>query len=281
MAAVSTSVPELWRTGVNLTLPKRSRVLVPGAYVNFDAQVSGAGDTIHFNEVSNMSVVSYNGTDALTYDNIGVEDVSLTLDQYGSVTFKVRDIDAKQSQLSLLTSGVQKATEDLTEFYDKAAVAALSAAGDAASWDEDFDLADISTGDKVVGLITDAVAAMVSAGETENGFRALISPQVWATLVKAKYLGSGSEAAANVVANGTIGNIAGVNVAMVPSLAKATEDLYVYKPDAIVFAQQLHNPETLRLETSYATAFRALSIHGVKVLRSTAVVRITEADDAS
>lgn len=281
MALSSTSAPELWRQGVNLALPKRARVIVPGSYVNMDAQVAGPGSIVTFNEVSNLTIADYNGTDALTYSALAVEDVSLTLDSYGSVTFKVSDIDARQSQLALVTGGVEKAAADLAPYYDGKAIAALKTAGLAGSWDEDFDVADISTGDKVVGLIADAVAQLLSNGEAEGGMRALISPQVWSKLVQGKYLGSGSEAAASVLTNGTVGNIAGVDVAVVPSLTETDEEIIVYKTDAIAFAQQLHAPETLRLETSYATAFRALAIYGVKVLRSTSVVCITEADDAS
>lgn len=282
MAAISNTFVELWKEGTNLALPQFMKIITPGEYVDYSADVSSFGDTINLHQVSNREAATWNGSDALSYSALTAEEAVLSLNNYAYDAFSLGDGARVQSGLqNLIEKGTAKAAGAFGVKYDKAGIDALKVAGLAGSWDESFDSADISTGAKVYDLIVDAIAQLVDNGEdVENDpVRVAMSPAAYAKLQKGGFLGTGSEANANVIASGVVTNVAGATVVRHSYLTQTDEEIVVYKPSALAFAQQLLTAETLRDKDTPTTLFRDVRIYGIKVLRPTSVVCITEADD--
>lgn len=282
MASLTNTFVELWQESTNLNLPQYTKVVTPGQYVDFSPAVAKFGDTINLHQVANRVAGTWDGSSALSYPALTADEAILVLNNYAYDSFSLGDGTAVQSSLqNLVDKGFEKTAAAFGTKYDREMIDILKTAGLAAAHDETFDLADLSTATKVYDLIVDGITQLVENGEdVENDpVRVLISPASYNKLQKGGFLGTGSEANAAAIVSGVVPNIAGATIVRHTYLTQTDEELIVYKPSAVAFAQQMLTVETLRDKDTPTTLFRDVRIWGGKIVRPDSVVCITEADD--
>ena len=258
-------IPELWSTALLDTLDKG---LVLAGLVNTDYQgnITGQGDTVHVNKVGSVTVAAYTGS--LTWQSPSSSQVTLTIDNDYSFSFKVDDLDRVQANVDLLSQYTSRAAYAIADTIDQDIAAEYANAGLA-----DINL-DVGTDDFYVKLVT-AAQQLDEANVPRMGRWVAVTPKGYANLLQNSNFIHATTGGDRVLATGEIGTIAGFTVFMSNNLVTTTTSTYQYMYGtraAITHARQLTAaPEAIRLEDSFDTGVRGRIAWGNKVVQANAL----------
>jgi P22 coat protein - gene protein 5 len=191
----------------------------------------------------------------------------LLIDQARYFSFKVDDLDAAQQQPKLIDAAADRAAYQLAEDAD-AYIAGLYTGASASAPDNTIETSQF-TATNVYQKLVDLSVLMDQVNLPAEGRFVVVPPWVKGLLLQNSTFVTAS--APEVVLNGQIGQIAGLNV-LVSNNVKTTGSAPVVShmvaghPSAWTYAEQIVNLEGLRLEGSFADAVRGLFLYGAKVL---------------
>jgi hypothetical protein len=255
-------VPAIWTTKILRTLEDN---LVAKKICNMDAEgeIKKAGDTVYFNGLADPTITAYTGS--VTYEGLQDAGVTMHIDQQNYFAFKVGDVQKAQANVDLKGSQAARAAYKLKEACD---TNIMSLYGEA-----NLTVTDASCD-------TATVLSTFGAIQQELAQVNVPSSDMWCVIppwVQLKLKLAGIKFQINNGINGTGGmawtNELGfdifvtnqvVNVGTVPvPISKVMAGSY----NAIAFAQQIIETESMRLESSFDTGVRGLHVFGRKVVR--------------
>lgn len=262
-------VPKIWSTKI---MRVNHDNLVAKKICNRDPQgeIKKHGDTVYFNGLAKPTVSPYSGS--VSYETLKDAGVILQIDQQNYFAFKVNDIEKAQANVDLKGSQAEEASYAIQEEADSY-VLGLYAQAQRTITDATLDSA------TVISVLGAAKQYLAEVNIKMNDMWMVIPPWVQLKLELAGIVfqinnginGTGGMAWTNklgfdMFVTNQVKNLGSVSAPQSQCLAGSY--------NAIVYADQIVETESLRLEGSFDTAVRGLHVFGAKVVRPDHLVRL-------
>jgi hypothetical protein len=262
-------LPSIW-SGRILQKLEKNLIFAQEGVVNrdYEGDIRADGDRVHVQAFNDLTVSAYTkNSTTLSYEQLTDTRVTLLIDQAFSFSFKIDDIDAAQMRPKLIDAAADRAAYQLAEQAD-GYLAGLYGGASTSAPDNTIETSQF-TATNVYQKLVDLTVLMDQVNlPAENRF-VVVPPWVKGLLLQNSTFVTAS--APEVVLNGQIGQIAGLNVLVSNNIkttgsAPVVSHMMAGHPSALAYAEQIVNVEGLRLEGSFADAVRGLHLYGAKVL---------------
>ena len=259
--------------------------LVFGAVVNTDYEgiIRAAGDSVRIPVIGDVTISDHTVNDTLTYEALDSAEMILKIDQQKRFTFKVDIVDATQSSINILARQMDRAAYQLADAADQYIASLYTGAGVTANLGTSTTpltitaKASASTNIGVHELFSRLHLGLSEKNVPTMGRWAVVSPWLQAKLALAGVLEL-STVDQGAYTNGMVGRAFGFDIYVSNNVVNANttgSKIMAGTSDAISFAGQLLDIQTLDLETSYGMGGRGLYVYGAKVVQSDALAVAT------
>ncbi len=242
---------------------------------NYEGEIKNSGDTVHIRTFGDVTVKDYAGT--ITYDDLTSPTDTLLIDQKKYFAFKVDDISKAQANIDIMAGYLERAK------------VAIDLAKDSFLLGKHVDV----PVENIIGSDTTPVAltkdniytnfvaiakALKKANATSKGQKPwiVINPDIEALLIQAPEFIQANQTGDKTLKEGSIGRIAGLDVLVCTNFTSTAGKYYVLAGtnDAVTFASQVVEIESLRLHDSFDTAVRGLYVYGAKTVLPNALAKL-------
>jgi P22 coat protein - gene protein 5 len=262
-------LPTIWSARILAKLEKNLVFAQPGVVSrDYEGDIRADGDRVHIHSFNDLTIGTYTkNSTTITYEQLTDTRVTLLIDQAKYFAFKVDDIDTAQMRPELIDAASDRAAYQLAEDADSY-IAGLYSGASTSNPDNTIETSQF-TATNVYQKLVDLSVFMDQVNLPAEGRFVVVPPWVKGLLLQNSTFVTAS--APQVVLNGQIGQIAGLNV-LVSNNVKTTgtspvvHHMVAGHPSAWTYAEQIVNLEGLRLEGSFADAVRGLHLYGAKVL---------------
>lgn len=267
-------IPEVWSKKLS-TLLDKSGVMMQCVNRDYEGDIKNAGDTVHIRSFGNVSVKTYDGS--VTYDNLDSPMKDLLIDQKKYFAFKVDDISKAQANINIMEGYLERAKIAIDLAKDSFLLAKHA---DVPSENiigvEETPIA--LTKDNIYSNFVSVAKALKKANAVSKGQKPwiVINPDVEATLIQAPEFIRSTADGDKTLRDGSIGRIAGLDVLVCTNLEAVGGKLYVIAGtnNAVTFASQVVQVESIRLQDSFDTAVRGLYVYGAKTVVPNALAKL-------
>ncbi len=270
--AITSFKPELWAPVILGALEQK---LVYGSLFNRDYQgeITGAGDTVHINAVSDPTIAAYTaGTTSITPETLTTADTQLLIDQAKYFAFKVDDFDAAQIAGNIIPKAMERSAWGLANAADEY-MAGLYTETDAGNA---LGTVSVTSADLAYQKLIALKVKLDEDDVPDDGQRWVTVPPWYVGLLldNSKFVANPQLAQGGAILNGKVGQAAGFTVHVSNNNPNVTGDdwlVWAGHPIAGTFAAQLNKVETLRSTTAFADVVRGLYVYGAKIVRPSAL----------
>jgi N4-gp56 family major capsid protein len=302
-AGTSKFIPEIWSGKLQAKFYKTT-VLSEITNNDWEGEIKGQGDKVYIRSIPTITIRSYVKGQNLTNEVPESTPLELNIDkgQYFSVVLD--DVDAVQADVKLMDMFTNDATEQMKITIDtdvlngvKAGAVAANKGATAGAISGNINLG--ATGatraiskTNVLDLILDMGQVLDEQNVPENG-RWLVIPSWMAAMIKNSDLKQAYLTGDNqsILRNGKLGMIDRFTLYVSNSLPTATDlgsdgaaggtggaadvaawNILAGTRDAISFASQMNNVESIRAQSTFGNIVRGLNVYGYKVTKPEALV---------
>jgi hypothetical protein len=280
-------IPELWSGKLQVKFYK-STVLGEITNNDWEGEIKGQGDKVHIRTIPTITIRSYEKGQNLTNEVPTSTPTELLIDQGKYFSVVVDDIDAVQADVKLMDIFSNDASEQMKIAIDgdvlsgvKAAAATANKGATAGAISGNLNLGTdasprAASKTTVLDIILDIGQALDEQNVPETG-RWLVIPAWMASIIKGSELRQAYLTGDSVtpLRNGKIGMIDRFTVYVsnnLPKTADGDSHIVAGTNDAISFASQITNVETLRAQSTFGNIMRGLNVYGYKVVKPEALV---------
>lgn len=282
-------IPEIWSGKLQAKFYKTT-VFSEISNNDWEGEIKGQGDKVHIRTIPTITINSYSKGDNLTNQVPTSAPIELLIDQGKYFAVVLDDVDAVQTDVKLMDMFTNDATEQMKIAIDaqildgvKAAAATANKGATAGVISGNVNLGtDASpravTKANIIDLILDAGQVLDEQNVPESG-RWLVIPSWMAAMIKNSDLKQAYLTGDSVspLRNGKLGMIDRFQVYVSNNLPKTGDgDSYLLAgtKDAITFASQMTNVETLRAQSTFGNIVRGLNVFGYSVIKPEALVNM-------
>jgi hypothetical protein len=286
-AGTAKFIPEIWSGKLQAKFYK-STVLGEITNNDWEGEIKGQGDKIVIRSIPTITIRDYTKGANLTKEVPLSTPTELLIDKGKYFAVVLDDVDEVQSDLKLMDLFTNDATEQMKIAIDndvlsgvKAAAAAANQGATAGVLSSNINLGtDASpraiTKANVLDMILDMGQVLDEQNVPESG-RFLVLPAWVGAMIKGSELRQAylTGDSTSVLRNGKLGMIDRFTVYLSNNLPKTGDgDSYIMAGtrDAISFASQMTNVETIRSESTFGNIVRGLNVYGYKVTKPEALV---------
>lgn len=280
-------IPEIWSGKLQAKFYKTT-VFSEIANNDWEGEIKGQGDEVKIRTIPTITIANYTKGMNLTNQVPNSTPVTLQISQGKYFSLVLDDVDAVQTDLKLMDIFTNDATEQMKIAIDsdvldgvKAGAAAANKGATAGAISGNINLGtDASpraiTKANVLDLILDMGQVLDEQNVPETG-RWLVIPAWMGTAIKNSdlrqaYLTGDQQ---SPLRNGKIGMIDRFTVYLSNNLPKTNDgDSHIMAGtrDAITFASQMTNVETIRAQSTFGNIVRGLNVYGYNVIKPEALV---------
>jgi len=285
-------VPELW-SRVILAAEQKNLVFGSDRVANsdYEGEISGPGDSVHINQLSDPTISDYEIDQDLVYETLESGDQMLLIDQKKYFSFRIDDVDKRQAagELQPYLEGrasyklADTADQFLAGFYTGVAPANVLIGDDAtnsslttangivvATYD------DSTPADLYLKVVLPLKVKLDEALVPKQGRYIIFPPWAETLLAETKAFTAVTDMSgqpSQAFQNGVVGTLTGGFTVMSSNNAveyDASNGGWVVQAGhsmALTFAEQIVQTEALRLQTSFSDAVRGLHVYGGKLVR--------------
>ena len=282
-------IPEIWSGKLQVKFYKTT-VFSEIANTDWEGEIKGQGDKVHIRTIPTITINSYTKGQNLTNQVPDSTPVELLIDKGKYFAVVLDDVDAVQTDIKLMDVFTNDATTQMKIAIDadvlngvKASAATDNKGATAGVISGNINLGtDASpravTSSNILDLFLDAGQVLDEQNVPEDG-RWLVIPAWMASMVKRSDLKQAYLTGDSVspLRNGKLGMIDRFMVYVSNNLPKTNDgDSYVMAGtrDAITFASQMTNVETLRAQSTFGNIVRGLNVYGYNVIKPEALVNM-------
>lgn len=282
-------IPEIWSGKLQAKFYKTT-VFSEISNNDWEGEIKGQGDKVHIRTIPTITINSYAKGDNLTNQVPTSAPIELLIDQGKYFAVVLDDVDAVQTDVKLMDMFTNDATEQMKIAIDaqildgvKAGAATANKGATAGAISGNVNLGtDASpravTKANIIDLILDAGQVLDEQNVPESG-RWLVIPSWMAAMIKNSDLKQAYLTGDSVspLRNGKLGMIDRFQVYVSNNLPKTADgDSYLLAgtKDAITFASQMTNVETLRAQSTFGNIVRGLNVFGYSVIKPEALVNM-------
>ena len=271
-------IPELYSKEAQLALERK---LCAAKIINrnYEGQIKNAGDTVYIRQIDNLSMSDYTVNSTISWTDLPDDKISLVVDKAKNLAFKIDDIDAVQSDIKVLQQYGKKGGYAVANDFDQYIFSLHADALTANKLGTTSAPLDCGYGSSEYSPIKILAAAnrlldLQDVDDSSRWFAAspLFIEQLFSEsgkAIEANSMGSSD----SIARNGFYKNFMGFDVYKTNNLASdGTYYACMFgTPEAISGAQQITKTESVRLQDTWATGMRMLSVYGAKVVRPEAL----------
>lgn len=280
-------IPEIWSGKLQVKF-YRSTVLGEITNNDWEGEIKGQGDKVNIRTIPTITVSDYTKGMNLSNQVPTSTPIELNIDKGKYFSVVVDDVDAVQSDIKLMDIFTNDASEQMKIAIDgdvlnavKAAAATANKGATAGAISGNLNLGTDAaprgaSKTTVLDIILDMGQALDEQNVPETG-RWMVIPAWMAAIIKGSELRQAYLTGDSVtpLRNGKIGMIDRFTVYISNNLPKTADgDSYVLAGtnDAISFASQITNVETLRSTSTFGNIMRGLNVYGYQVVKPEALV---------
>lgn len=298
-------IPEIWSGKLQVKFYK-STVMAEITNNDWEGEIKGQGDKVHIRSIPTITIRDYTKGLNLTNEVPVSTPIELTIDKGKYFSVVVDDVDEVQADVRLMDMFTNDASEQMKIAIDADVLNAVPAS--AASANKGATAGAISaninlgasgapravTSTNVLDVILDAGQVLDEQNVPEDGRWMVVSPWFAALLKKSDlrqaYL-TGDDT--SPLRNGKIGMIDRFTLYVSNNITKLTDlgadgasggtggdadqsawHFLAGTRDAISFASQITNVETLRAQSTFGNIVRGLNVYGYEVVKPEALVDV-------
>lgn len=241
----------------------------------WENEILESGDIVRIRSFGNITVNSYTVDQTITNQTVSESAQSLVIDQQQYFSFKIDDIDVKQTDLDVYDGYEERASVAVRDIVDTFLLTQMAASAPA------YNTIGATSAGSVIQLnadnIYDVFVDLYERLETSKVFGAtsqrpwtIVPPKVKAIMKKSGQLGHATDKGDEVIRNGVVGEFAGfdvkttTNMNMTPASGGNDDYFGVIAGTNLgyTFAMQISKVEDLRMETTFADQMRGLFVYG-------------------
>lgn len=275
-------IPEIWSGKLQVKFYK-STVLAEITNNDWEGEIKGSGDKVYIRSIPSITIRDYQKGQTLTNEVPASTPIELTIDSGKYFSVVVDDVDEVQADLKLMDIFTNDASEQMKIAIDSDVLAGIA---DAASADNKGASAGVASGNldmgtsgtpralsksNILDFILDAGQVLDEQNVPESG-RFMVVPAWFAAMVKGSELRqaylTGDDT--SVLRNGMIGQIDRFTMYVSNNLAAG--QVLAGTKDAVSFASQITNVETLRSVSTFGNIVRGLNVYGYATTKPEALV---------
>lgn len=276
--AFTNFIPEVWSARL---LEHLDKVHVYAGLMNrdYEGDIRAYGDTVHINQVGDITISDYTGSDISDPQELDSTMLDLVIDKAKYFNFQIKDVNNAQSNPKLVDAAMQRASYGMNDVIDQY-LASLLLAG------VDKDNVLYGDADAVTPTSANAYDYLVDLGVVLNeanvpmmGRWVVVPPWFHGLLLKdARFVGNGTGYSQAVLQGGLVGEAAGFQIHLsnnVPNTSGSKYKVIAGTNAAGAFAEQLVELEAYRLEKNFSDAVKGLHVYGAKVIQPKALAVMT------
>jgi hypothetical protein len=254
---------------------KENTILEMISNTDYQGEISGQGSKVIIRHDPEVSVSDYTGT--ISYGNLGESATELVIDRAKHYAFKDDDIFEKQRDIkNFISRATAVAAKNMAIEVEKDVFASVYAQTPHQMNNGTADTALVITKDSVMDLIVDTNVKFDELNIV--GDRFVVIPAWAAGMLRKSDLKNASITGdtTGVIRTGRIGEIDGTTIYSSNCLTTDAAGVHAFAgvKAAISFASQFVNNEQLRLQDTFATAYRGLKVYGFKVVQPNALIEV-------
>ncbi len=276
--AFTNFIPEVWSARL---LEHLDKVHVYAGLMNrdYEGDIRAYGDTVHINQVGDITISDYTGSDISAPQELDSTMLDLVIDKAKYFNFQIKDVNNAQSNPKLVDAAMQRASYGMNDVIDQY-LASLLLAG------VDKDNVLYGDADAVTPTSANAYDYLVDLGVVLNeanvpmmGRWVVVPPWFHGLLLKdPRFVGNGTGYSQAVLQGGLVGEAAGFQIHLsnnVPNTSGSKYKVIAGTNAAGAFAEQLVELEAYRLEKNFSDAVKGLHVYGAKVIQPKALAVMT------
>jgi N4-gp56 family major capsid protein len=274
--AISTFVPTIWEARLLAHLDKN---LVFGNLCNrdYEGDITAYGDTVKINQISDITVKDYVKGTKITVDDVDGTPTTLKIDQQKYFAFKVEDIDKAQANVNLVDGSMQRASYALRDTIDSYIASFHEKAGITVG--DDTTPQSITSAAKAYEALVDLKGELDVKNVQSSGRFVVVPAWFYGYMLKdARFVSAGTSKTDTTLANGLIGSAAGFSIYQSNNIVNTDGSKYKIMAgttQAISFAQQILETESLRMQDNFSDMIRGLLVYGAQVVQPKALACMT------
>ncbi|QIS18534.1 P22 phage major capsid protein family protein [Nocardia terpenica] len=276
-------IPEFWSDQV--LLPFEADLVFGQPKVanrKYEGTIREKGDTVHVSSIGDPTVKKYDKNTDLEIDDLSDSETAMVIDQGDYFAFRVNDIEKLQAAENFEDPATARAGYKLQNQVDLFLYNQLKAGVDAKNNLGRVTVTESEPEKATVGQLSMYRLAVKlrekldRASVPKTGRYLAIPPELLSPLLlDARFINAEKLGSVGPLLNGTVGRMAGFDILESNNINKvggtgAAKDDYVViagVSEALSFANQLSNVETLRAQNRFADIVRGVNIYGGKVFR--------------
>lgn len=241
----------------------------------WEDELLNSGDIVRIRSFGNITVNSYAVDATITNQTISESVQSFVIDQQQYFSFKIDDIDAKQSDLDLFDGYEERAAIAVRDTVDTFLLSQLSAnapAGNTIGATSNGSVLQLNA-DNIYDVFVDLYERLETAkvfGATQQKPWVIIPPKVKAVMKKSGQFTHPTDMGDEILRNGIVGEFAGFEVKTTTNMSLTAasggnDDYYSVLAGTnlgYTFGMQISKVENIRLETTFADVMRGLFVYG-------------------
>ena len=280
-------VPEIWSGKLQVKFYK-STILGEITNNDWEGEIKGQGDKVNIRTIPTITIRDYTKGLNLTNEVPISTPITLTIDNGKYFSVVLDDVDEAQADVKLMDMFTNDAAQQMKIGIDSLVLNGIKAAGAAANQGATAGAssANLNLGtdatprgfskSTALDVILDMGLALDEQNVPEDG-RWIVLPAWAGALIKGSELRQAylTGDTTSPLRNGKIGMIDRFTVYLSNNLPKTADlDSYIMAGtrDAVSFASQITNVETLRSTTTFGNIMRGLNVFGYKVVKPEALI---------
>jgi hypothetical protein len=274
-------IPEIWSGKLQVKFYKTT-VFSEISNNDWEGEIKGQGDKVRIRTIPTITINSYNKGDNLTNQVPTSTPIELNIDKGKYFAVVLDDVDAVQTDVKLMDMFTNDATQqmkiaidaDLLDSVKAAATATTNRGATAGAISANINLGIEGTPravskSNVLDLILDMGQVLDEQNVPETG-RFVVIPAWMSALIKNSDLKQAYLTGDSVspLRNGKLGMIDRFTLYVSNNLPSHSGDQHILAgtKDAISFASQMTNVETLRAQTTFGNIVRGLNVYGLSLI---------------
>lgn len=295
-----TFIPEIWSTKL-IEKFYDATVLAAISNTNYEGEIKNGGDKVIIRQRPSLTIRTYEANQGITLERPSRDVVELLIDKGKYFATIIDDVMKVQMDINVLDEWTQDAAEQLKISIDTEVLAAIPAAFVAANTGAtagriselynlgaaaapvfvtpDYVATPGANEARITNLIVDLGSTLDEQNCPESGRFLVVPSWIAGMLLKADNFQDASRMGDDTSAlrNGRLGTIDRFTVYrsnLLPSATEGTDKAWwciAGHPNALTFASQLSEVETMRMESTFGNQLRGLQVYGFKVIDPTLV----------
>ena len=276
--AFTNFIPEVWSARL---LEHLDKVHVYAGLMNrdYEGDIRAYGDTVHINQVGDITISDYTGSDISAPQELDSTMLDLVIDKAKYFNFQIKDVNNAQSNPKLVDAAMQRASYGMNDVIDQYLAALLLAGVDKGNILYGDTDAVTPTSANAYDYLVDLGVVLNEANVPMMGRWVVVPPWFHGLLLKdPRFVGNGTGYSQAVLQGGLVGEAAGFQIHLsnnVPNTSGSKYKVIAGTNAAGAFAEQLVELEAYRLEKNFSDAVKGLHVYGAKVIQPKALAVMT------